>query len=139
MVAPSCRISRVDVNNLMSWLKSNPEACEFGTKFSVEDVAYDRMTKTFVDGHFELPLPWKDVLVMLSKSLELHFCSCIVSYWRCLMINGPKKSVPVWKKGASNICSLTGGRFAMTWVVGLASLFLQNIRCWITLAPEALG
>ena len=60
MVAPSCRIRRVDVNNLMSWLKSNPEACEFGTKFSVEDVvAYDRMTKTFVDGHFELPLPWQ--------------------------------------------------------------------------------
>ena len=59
VIASSNGISSWEVNSLMSWLKGNQEAREFGMKYSGEDVvAYDCMKRSisFVEGHFELPL-----------------------------------------------------------------------------------
>ena len=59
------------VNDLMHWLKSNRELMEFGLKYSREDVlAYDLMTKSvrLVNGHFELPLLWKNDAKLMTDS-----------------------------------------------------------------------
>ena len=74
VISPSRGISTLDVDNLMHWLKSNQEAQDFGLKYSAEDVvAYDCMNRniSFKDGHFELPLLWKDVSLKLPESLSV--------------------------------------------------------------------
>ena len=74
IIPSSNGISCWDVDNLMSWLKSNQEAREFGMKYSAEDVvAYECMQRSisFVEGHFELPLLWKDTSVVLPESLSM--------------------------------------------------------------------
>ena len=73
-INPSPCINSWDVDSLMSWLKSNQEAREFGMKYSAEDVvAYDRMERSisFDEGHFELPLLWKNTSVRLPESLNM--------------------------------------------------------------------
>ena len=58
----------------MNWIKSNQEAQDFGIKYSAEDVvAYDCMNSNiaFKDGHFELPLLWKDVSVEFPESISM--------------------------------------------------------------------
>ena len=74
VISPSSGISALDVDNLMNWIKSNQEAQNFGIKYSAEDVvAYDCMNSNiaFKDGHFELPLLWKDVSVELPESISM--------------------------------------------------------------------
>ena len=74
IIPSSNGISCWDVDNLMSWLKSNQEAREFGMKYSAEDVvAYECMQRSisFVEGRFELPLLWKDTSVVLPESLSM--------------------------------------------------------------------
>ena len=59
------------VNDLMHWLKSNCELMEFGLKYSRENVlAYDLMTKfvRLFNGHFELPLLWKNDAKLMPDS-----------------------------------------------------------------------
>ena len=61
----------VDMENLLTWLQSHKEASEFGMKYSGEDVmAYDFMERNieFVDGHYQMPLPWKNNAVKLPES-----------------------------------------------------------------------
>ena len=65
-------IDLLDVEKLMSWVSMNKEASEFGMKYSKEDVvAYDLMKRniSYVNGHYELPLPWKNDSVVLPESL----------------------------------------------------------------------
>ena len=68
----SMDIDLLDVEKLMSWVSMNKEASEFGMKYSKEDVvAYDLMKRniSYVNGHYELPLPWKNDSVVLPESL----------------------------------------------------------------------
>ena len=61
----------VDMENLLTWLQSHKEVSEFGMKYSREDVmAYDFMKRNieFVDGHYQMPLPWKNNAVKLPES-----------------------------------------------------------------------
>ena len=63
-----------DVENLMAWLKANQEVQEFGLRYSAEDVvAYDFMKKSIAhkDGHYVLPLPWKNPAKVLPVSLPM--------------------------------------------------------------------
>ena len=65
-------IDLLDVEKLMSWVSMNKEASEFGMKYSKEDVvAYDLMKRniSYGNGHYELPLPWKNDSVVLPESL----------------------------------------------------------------------
>ena len=58
----------VDMENLLTWLQSHKEESEFGMKYSREDVmAYDFMERNieFIDGHYQMPLPWKNNAVQL--------------------------------------------------------------------------
>ena len=68
----SMDIDLLDVEKLMSWVSMNKKASEFGMKYSKEDVvAYDLMKRNIsnVNGHYELPLPWKNDSVVLPESL----------------------------------------------------------------------
>lgn len=68
----SMDVDLLDVEKLMSWVHTNNEASEFGMKYSREDVvAYDFMKRnvSYVNGHYELPLPWKNDSAVLSGSL----------------------------------------------------------------------
>ena len=61
----------LDMENLLTWLQSDKEASEFGMKYSREDVmTYDFMECyiEFVDGHYQMPLPWKNNAVKLPES-----------------------------------------------------------------------
>ena len=63
-----------NVDELMQWLKSNRELKEFGLKYSREDtVAYDLMSRSVcqVDGHYQLPLLWKNAAVTFPDSLQM--------------------------------------------------------------------
>ena len=74
VITSSNGMSSWEVDSLMSWLKSNQKAREFGMKYSAEDVvAYDCMKRSisFVEGHFELPLLWKNASVLLPESLSM--------------------------------------------------------------------
>ena len=58
----------------MSWLKTNREVRELGSKYSAEDVVtYDCMSKSIIhkDGHYQLSLLWKNAFVKLSDSLDM--------------------------------------------------------------------
>ena len=69
-----------DIDNLMLWLRANTEVLEFELKYSLEDVvSYELMNKAikFVNGHFQLPLLWRnngvtlpDNLLMAKRRLE---------------------------------------------------------------------
>ena len=51
----------------------NKEVSEFGMKYLREDVvAYDFMRRNigYVEGHYELPLPWKNDSIVLPESLQ---------------------------------------------------------------------
>ena len=68
----SMDIDLLDVEKLMSWISMNKEVAEFGMKYSREDVvAYDFMKRNvkFVNGHYELPLPWRNDSAVLHGSL----------------------------------------------------------------------
>ena len=70
---PSRGIGAADVENLMSWLRSNVQVQQFGMRYSAEDVvAYDLMNKacTQVEGHFQLPFLWRNDTVILPESFE---------------------------------------------------------------------
>ena len=64
----------------MSWLRANTEVLEFGLRYPFEDVvSYELMNKAIklVDGHFQLPLLWRnsgvtmlDSLLMAKRRLE---------------------------------------------------------------------
>ena len=63
----------MNVEKLMSWAQMNKEVSEFGMKYSREDVvAYDLMKRNinYVEGHYELPLPWKNDSIVLPESLQ---------------------------------------------------------------------
>ena len=63
----------MNVEKLMSWAQMNKEVSEFGMKYSREDVvAYDFMKRNidYVEGHYELPLPWKNDSIVLPESLQ---------------------------------------------------------------------
>ena len=63
-----------DIDNLMSWLRANTEVLEFGLRYSLEDVvSYELMNKAIklVDGHFQLPLLWRNSGVTLPDSLPM--------------------------------------------------------------------
>ena len=63
-----------NVDELMQWLKSNRELMEFGLKYSREDtVAYNLMSRSVsqVDGHYQLPLLWKNVAVTLPDGMQM--------------------------------------------------------------------
>nr|CAB3263157.1 uncharacterized protein LOC104265735 [Phallusia mammillata] len=58
----------------MQWLRSHEEVSNFGMKYSREDVvAYDMMTRLVerVNGHYQLPLPWKNDSEVLPDSLPM--------------------------------------------------------------------
>ena len=58
----------------MAWLKTNQEVQEFGLCYSAEDVvAYDFMKRSIArkEGHYVLPLPWKNPAKVLLTSLLL--------------------------------------------------------------------
>ena len=69
-----------DIGNLMSWLRANTKILKFGLRYSLKDVvSYELMNKAikFVDGHFQLPLLWRnsgvtvpDSLLMAKRRLE---------------------------------------------------------------------
>ena len=64
----------INVEDLMHWLKPNREMMEFGLKYSREDVvAYDVMSRSVshVDGHFQLPLLWKDASAKMPDSEDM--------------------------------------------------------------------
>ena len=74
LISPSEGLDAADIDSLMSWLKTNREVREFGSKYSAEDVvAYDCMSKSIVhkDGHYQLPLLWKNASVKLPDSLDM--------------------------------------------------------------------
>ena len=51
----------------------NKEVSEFGMKYSREDVVtYDFMKRNIdnVEGHYKLPLPWKNDSIVLPESLQ---------------------------------------------------------------------
>ena len=61
-----------DIDNVMSWLRANTQVLEFGLRYSLEEVvSYELMNKAikFVDGHFQLPLLWRNSGVTLPDSL----------------------------------------------------------------------
>ena len=63
-----------DVENLMAWLKTHQEVQEFGLRYSAEDVvAYDFMKRSIAhkEGHYVLPLPWKNPAKVLPASLPM--------------------------------------------------------------------
>ena len=71
---PSRGIGAADVENLMTWLRSNVQVQQFDMRYSAEDVvAYDLMNKacTQVKGHFQLPLLWRKDAVVLPESLNM--------------------------------------------------------------------
>ena len=74
LILPSEGLDAADIDSLMSWLKTNREVREFGSKYSAEDVvAYDCMSNSIVhkDGHYQLPLLWKNASVKLPDSLDM--------------------------------------------------------------------
>ena len=63
-----------DIDNLMSWLRANTKVLEFELRYSLEDVvSYELMNKAIklVDGHFQLPLLWRNSGVTLPDSLPM--------------------------------------------------------------------
>ena len=69
----SMDIDLLDVEKLMSWVSMNKEASEFGMKYSREDiVAYDfiKQNISYVNGYYELPLPWKNDSAVLPENLS---------------------------------------------------------------------
>ena len=63
-----------DVENLMAWFKAYQKVQEFGLRYSAEDVvAYGLMKRSIAhkDGHYVLPLPWKNQAKVLPVSLRL--------------------------------------------------------------------
>ena len=71
---PSVGLGAADVENLMSWLRSNVQVQQFGMRYSAEDVvAYDLMNKSVAreEGHFRLPLLWRNDAVVLPESLTM--------------------------------------------------------------------
>ena len=63
-----------NVDELMQWLKSKRELMEFGLKYSREDTAaYDLMSRSVcqVNGHYQLPLLWKNAAVTLPDSMQM--------------------------------------------------------------------
>ena len=71
---PSRGIGAADVENLMTWLRSNVQVQQFGTRYYAEDVvAYDLMNKacTQVGGHFQLPFLWRNDAAVLPESLNM--------------------------------------------------------------------
>ena len=63
-----------NIDELMHWLKSNRELMEFGMKYSREDVvAYDLLARSVcqVDGHFQLPLLWRNAATEMPESLAM--------------------------------------------------------------------
>ena len=68
----SMDIDLLDEEKLMSWVSINKEASESGMKYSREDVVtYDFIKRniSYVNGHYELPLPWKNDSAVLPESL----------------------------------------------------------------------
>ena len=62
------------IDNLTSSLKANTDVLKFGLRYSLEDVVfYELMNKAikFVDGHFQLPLLWRNSGVSLPDSLPM--------------------------------------------------------------------
>ena len=63
-----------NIDELRHWLKSNRELMEFGMKYSREDVvAYDLLARSVcqVDGHFQLPLLWRNAATEMPESLAM--------------------------------------------------------------------
>ena len=74
LISPSEGLDTANINSLMLWLKTNREVCKFGSEYSAEDVvAYDCISKSVIhkDGHYQLPLRWKNASVKLPDSLDM--------------------------------------------------------------------
>ena len=73
-LSPSEELDAADIDSLMSWLKTNREVREFESKYYAEDVvAYDCMSKSIVhkNGHYQIPLLWKNASVKLPDSMDI--------------------------------------------------------------------
>ena len=74
-ISPSDKgLEASDVDSLLSWLRSNAEVQEFGMRYSLEDVvSYELMNKSikYIDGHFQLPLLWRNSGIILPDSLPM--------------------------------------------------------------------
>ena len=65
-----------DKEEFIKLLLAHKEMLEFGTKFSLQDpIAYDVMTRKlrYEDGHYELPLLWRNDAERLPDSQEMAF------------------------------------------------------------------
>ena len=63
-----------DVESFLQWIQTHREAMKFELKFSAEDViAYDLMQKRVEhkDGHYQLPLLWRNSAVVLPDNLKM--------------------------------------------------------------------
>ena len=63
-----------NIDELMHWLKFNRELMEFGMKYFRKDVvAYDLLGRSVyqVDGHFQLPLLWRNTATEMPESLAM--------------------------------------------------------------------